>query len=170
VIATQRPSVDVITGLIKANIPSRVAFAVATQVDSRVILDMSGAEKLLGRGDMLYNPIGAMKPVRAQGSFVTDKETERIIKFVKDQAEPEYLEEIVGIKALDMGKGEGGGGGEGEGGRDGLFGEVAKLIVESGQASTSYVQRKFIVTAPEGENKPRKILASREMLKEFGVE
>jgi S-DNA-T family DNA segregation ATPase FtsK/SpoIIIE len=188
VIATQRPSVDVITGLIKANIPSRVAFAVATQVDSRVILDMSGAEKLLGRGDMLYNPIGAMKPTRAQGSFVTDKETERIIKFVKDQAEPEYLEEIVGIKALDIGKGGGEGGGEGEGGRDGLFGDVAKLIVESGQASTSYVQRKFrigynraarlmdemetagIVSAPEGENKPRKILASREMLKEFGVD
>ena len=186
VIATQRPSVDVITGLIKANIPSRIAFAVATQVDSRVILDMCGAEKLLGRGDMLYNPIGAMKPTRVQGSFVTDKETERIIKHVKEQAEPEYLEEIVGIKALEIGKG--GGEGEGEGGRDSLFGEVAALIVESGQASTSYIQRKFrigynraarlmdemeaagIVTAPEGENKPRKILASRETLKSFGIE
>ncbi|MEE8637717.1 MAG: DNA translocase FtsK, partial [Candidatus Margulisiibacteriota bacterium] len=184
VIATQRPSVDVITGLIKANIPSRIAFAVATQVDSRVILDMSGAEKLLGRGDMLYNPIGAMKPTRVQGSFVTDKETERIIKHVKEQAEPEYLEEIVGIKAIELGKGEG----EGEGGRDSLFGEVAALIVESGQASTSYIQRKFrigynraarlmdemesagIVTAPEGENKPRRILASRETLKSFGIE
>jgi len=186
VIATQRPSVDVITGLIKANIPSRIAFAVATQVDSRVILDGSGAEKLLGRGDMLYNPIGAMKPTRVQGSFVTEKETERIIKFVKDQAEPEYLEEIVGIKALEIGKGTGTG--EGEEGRDSLFGEVAMLIVESGQASTSYIQRKFrigynraarlmdemeaagIVTAPEGENKPRKILASRETLKSFGIE
>jgi len=188
VIATQRPSVDVITGLIKANIPSRIAFAVATQIDSRVILDSSGAEKLLGRGDMLYNPIGAMKPTRVQGSFVTDKETERIIKFVKDQAEPEYLEEIVGIKALDLGKGKGEGGeGEGEG-KDSLFNEVATLIVESGQASTSYIQRKFrigynraarlmdemeaagVVTAPEGENKPRKILATRETLKALGEE
>jgi S-DNA-T family DNA segregation ATPase FtsK/SpoIIIE len=186
VIATQRPSVDVITGLIKANIPSRIAFAVATQVDSRVILDGSGAEKLLGRGDMLYNPIGAMKPIRVQGSFVTEKETERIIKFVKDQAEPEYLEEIVGIKALEIGAGTGTG--EGEEGRDSLFGDVAMLIVESGQASTSYIQRKFrigynraarlmdemeaagVVSAPEGENKPRKILASRETLKSFGIE
>ena len=177
VIATQRPSVDVITGLIKANIPSRIAFAVATQVDSRVILDMSGAEKLLGRGDMLYNPIGAMKPIRAQGSFVTDKETEKIIKFVKEQAEPEYLEEIIGIQAIDFGKGEGRR--TKDEGRDALFGEVAQLIIESGQASTSYVQRKFrigynraarlmdemeaagIVSAPEGELKTRRVLASR---------
>ncbi|MDD4179231.1 MAG: DNA translocase FtsK 4TM domain-containing protein [Candidatus Margulisbacteria bacterium] len=181
VIATQRPSVDVITGLIKANIPSRIAFAVATQIDSRVILDSSGAEKLLGRGDMLYNPIGAMKPMRAQGSFVTDKETEKIIKWVKDQAEPEYLEEIVGIKAIEFGKDKGDGERE-TGGRDALFKDVALLIVESGQASTSYVQRKFrigynraarlmdemqeagIVSAPEGELKTRRILASREAL------
>lgn len=177
VIATQRPSVDVITGLIKANIPSRIAFAVATQIDSRVILDSSGAEKLLGRGDMLYNPIGAMKPMRAQGTFVTEKETERIIKFVKDQAEAEYLEEIVDIKPVASSK-TGGNGSD----RDALFGDVAKLIVESGQASTSYVQRKFrigynraarlmdemesagIVSPPEGENKPRRILATRETL------
>jgi S-DNA-T family DNA segregation ATPase FtsK/SpoIIIE len=127
-----------------------------------------------------------MKPTRVQGSFVTEKETERIIKFVKDQAEPEYLEEIVSIKALDVGAGTGGG--EGEEGRDSLFGEVAALIVESGQASTSYIQRKFrigynraarlmdemeaagIVTAPEGENKPRKILATRETLKALNPE
>lgn len=185
VIATQRPSVDVITGLIKANIPSRIAFAVATQIDSRVILDSSGAEKLLGRGDMLYNPIGAMKPTRVQGSFVTDKETEKIIKFVKDQAQPEYLEEIVTIKAIEKGKGAGeGSGGEGEGGKDVLFSDVAKLVVESGQASTSYVQRKFrigynraarlmdeleeagIVSAPEGELKTRRILAGRESLEQ----
>jgi len=188
VIATQRPSVDVITGLIKANIPSRIAFAVATQIDSRVILDGSGAEKLLGRGDMLYNPIGAMKPIRAQGSFVTDKETEKIIKFVKEQAEPEYLEDIVGIKAIDFGRG----GGEGEietgSGRDVLFGDVANLIIESGQASTSYVQRKFrigynraarlmdemeaagIVSKPEGELKTRRVTASREILKTLGIQ
>lgn len=185
VIATQRPSVDVITGLIKANIPSRIAFAVATQIDSRVILDMSGAEKLLGRGDMLYNPIGAMKPTRLQGSFVTDKETERIIKFVKDQAEPEYLEEIVELKEIDLGKGKATGDGSG---RDALFGDVAKLIIESGQASTSYVQRKFrigynraarimdemqetgIVSAPEGELKTRRVTGSRDVLKSLGVE
>jgi S-DNA-T family DNA segregation ATPase FtsK/SpoIIIE len=174
VIATQRPSVDVITGLIKANIPSRIAFAVATQIDSRVILDGSGAEVLLGRGDMLYNPIGAMKPTRAQGSFVTDKETEKIIKHVKAQAEPEYLEEIIGIKPIDFGK-------------DVLFGEVAQLIIESGQASTSYVQRKFrigynraarlmdemqeagLVSAPEGDLKVRRITATRETLKTLGL-
>ncbi|HTY13547.1 MAG TPA: DNA translocase FtsK [Candidatus Omnitrophota bacterium] len=187
VIATQRPSVDVITGLIKANVPSRIAFAVATQIDSRVILDMSGAEKLLGRGDMLYNPIGAMKPVRVQGSFVTDAEQERILKYIKDQAEPEYLEEIAALKLPD---------GETQSldevdatGRDNLFNEAAKLVVESGVASTSYLQRKMrigynraarlmdeiegagIVTKPEGENKPRRILASRETLKSsFGIE
>jgi DNA segregation ATPase FtsK/SpoIIIE, S-DNA-T family len=177
VIATQRPSVDVITGLIKANIPSRIAFAVATQIDSRVILDMSGAEKLLGRGDMLYNPIGAMKPTRAQGSFVTDKEAEKIIKFVKEQAEPEYLEEIASIKAIDFGKDAGSGERETGAGKDVLFADVAALVVESGQASTSYVQRKFrigynraarlmdeleeagIVSKPEGELKTRRVLA-----------
>jgi S-DNA-T family DNA segregation ATPase FtsK/SpoIIIE len=185
VIATQRPSVDVITGLIKANIPSRIAFAVATQVDSRVILDMSGAEKLLGRGDMLYNPVGAMKPVRLQGSFVTDAETERVIKFIKDQAEPEYLEEIASLKlpegdTLSMVETD-------ASGRDVLFTEAVKLIVGSGIASTSYLQRRMrigynraarlmdeieaagVVSKPEGENKPRKILATGENLGNFGV-
>lgn len=184
VIATQRPSVDVITGLIKANIPSRIAFAVATQIDSRVILDASGAEKLLGRGDMLYNPIGAMKPTRLQGAFVTDQETERVIEFVKKQCEPEYIEEIQTIKAIDLERKDGGGEG---GDRDELFIEVAKLIVGSGQASTSYVQRKFrigynraarlmdemeaagVVSAPEGENKPRRILANTESLESLGI-
>jgi len=179
VIATQRPSVDVITGLIKANIPSRIAFAVATQVDSRVILDMSGAEKLLGRGDMLYNPVGAMKPVRLQGSFVTDAETERVIKFIKDQAEPEYLEEIASLKlpegdTLSMVETD-------ASGRDVLFTEAVKLIVESGIASTSYLQRRMrigynraarlmdeieaagVVSKPEGDNKPRKILGNLEV-------
>lgn len=183
IIATQRPSVDVITGLIKANIPSRIAFAVATQIDSRVVLDSSGAEKLLGRGDMLYNPIGAMKPIRVQGCFVTDKETEKIINFVKEQAEPEYLEEIVGIQAVDFGKENKEGEKETGTGQDALFNDVANLILESGQASTSYIQRKFrigynraarlmdemeaagIVSAPEGELKTRRILANREMLK-----
>jgi S-DNA-T family DNA segregation ATPase FtsK/SpoIIIE len=189
VIATQRPSVDVITGLIKANIPSRIAFAVATQIDSRVILDSSGAEKLLGRGDMLYNPIGAMKPTRLQGAFVTDPETERVIDFIKKQCEPEYIEEIQTIKALDLERGPGAGLGAGPGDeKDELFGEVAKLIVNTGQASTSYVQRKFrigynraarlmdemeaagVVSAPEGENKPRRILANIETLGSLGIQ
>ena len=185
VIATQRPSVDVITGLIKANIPSRIAFAVATQIDSRVILDMSGAEKLLGRGDMLYNPVGAMKPVRLQGSFVTDAEAEKVIKFIKAQAEPEYLDEIAALKLPE---------GESQSmvetdasGRDVLFMDAVKLIIESGVASTSYLQRRMrigynraarlmdeieaagVVSKPEGENKPRKILATPDNLANFGV-
>ena len=184
VIATQRPSVDVITGLIKANIPSRIAFAVATQVDSRVILDQGGADKLLGRGDMLYNPVGAMKPIRVQGSFVTDKETERIVDFVKDQASPEYDESIIGIDLSAMeSKGNGG-----NGDKDSLFADAVKVILDSGQASTSHLQRRLrigynraarlmdeieaagLVSKPEGENKPRRITASRDALKSLGIE
>ena len=182
IIATQRPSVDVITGLIKANIPSRISFAVATQVDSRVILDQSGAEKLLGRGDMLYHPVGAMKPVRVQGSFVSDSEAERIINFVKEQASPEYSEEIVELESVSADSGASGGNG-----RDALFGEAAKIIVESRQASTSHLQRRLrigynraarlmdeieaagIVSKPEGDNKPRRILASLDSLRSLGV-
>ena len=181
VIATQRPSVDIITGLIKANIPSRIAFAVATQVDSRVILDQGGADKLLGRGDMLYHPVGAMKSVRLQGSFVTDKETERIVEFIKAQAAPEYVEEIVGIDLFTETK-------AGEGEKDSLFADAVKIIIESGQASTSHLQRRLrigynraarlmdeieaagLVSKPEGENKPRRILATREALKVLGIE
>lgn len=178
VIATQRPSVDVITGLIKANIPSRIAFAVATQIDSRVILDSSGAEKLLGRGDMLYNPIGAMKPTRLQGSFVTDKETEKIVKYVKEQADANYLEEIVNLEVKLDSKGSEGSEGVGGKGGDALFDQAVRLILETGTASTSYLQRKMrigynraarlmdeveaagIVSAPEGDNKARRILAN----------
>jgi S-DNA-T family DNA segregation ATPase FtsK/SpoIIIE len=184
IIATQRPSVDVITGLIKANIPSRISFAVATQIDSRVILDQSGAEKLLGRGDMLYHPVGAMKSTRLQGSFVTDSETEKVINFVKDQAAPEYLDEITELK-LEMASSSSKGGGNG---RDALFAEAAKILIESGQASTSHLQRRLrigynraarlmdeiedagIVSKSEGENKPRRILASRETLRGLGIE
>lgn len=173
VVATQRPSVDVITGLIKANIPSRISFAVATQIDSRVVLDMSGAEKLLGRGDMLYSPIGAMKPTRVQGSYVSDEEIEKIVEFIKDQASPEYSEEILNLKYT---AGDKQGGQAGGGQRDELFGEAARIIIESGQASTSHLQRRMrigynraarlmdeiteagIVSLPDGENKPRKIL------------
>ncbi len=184
VVATQRPSVDVITGLIKANIPSRVSFAVATQIDSRVILDMSGAEKLLGRGDMLYSPIGAMKPTRVQGAFVSDDEIERIVSFIKEQASPEYSEEILNIKV--NGDKPGAPGQQGGPERDELFAEAAKIIIEGGQASTSHLQRRMrigynraarlmdeltdagVVSQPEGENKPRKILKSMSDLASMG--
>jgi len=180
VLATQRPSIDVITGLIKANIPSRIAFAVATQIDSRVILDSSGAEKLLGKGDMLYNPIGAMKPTRLQGSFVSDKETEDIVSHIKKQCKAEYIEEISDIKAMDLAETGQGGGSNAD--RDALFMDVAKLVISSGQASTSYVQRKFrigynraarimdeleeagVVSPPEGEQKTRRVVGGEEKL------
>ncbi len=95
ILATQRPSVDVITGLIKANVPSRIAFAVSSGTDSRTILDANGAEKLLGRGDMLYQPIDQNKPVRIQGSFISDQDVEAVVKFVREQADPDYDEEMV---------------------------------------------------------------------------
>lgn len=183
VLATQRPSVDVITGLIKANIPSRISFAVATQIDSRVVLDMSGAEKLLGRGDMLYSPIGSMKPTRVQGSYVSDEEIERIVNFTKDQASPEYSEEILNLKFREDKTSSNGG----QFTRDELFGEAARIIVEGGQASTSHLQRRMrigynraarlmdeiteagIVSAPDGENRPRRILKSLNDLIAMGL-
>ena len=94
ILATQRPSVNVITGLIKANVPSRISFAVATQIDSRTILDVGGAEKLLGKGDMLFSPIGANKPVRIQGAFISDNEVEHLVDFVKGQGRPSYNDEV----------------------------------------------------------------------------
>ena len=95
VVATQRPSVDVITGLIKANIPSRIAFAVSSQVDSRTILDHPGAERLLGRGDMLFAPVGATRPMRVQGSYISDADSQRLVEFWKAQGRPEYVEDLL---------------------------------------------------------------------------
>jgi DNA segregation ATPase FtsK/SpoIIIE, S-DNA-T family len=141
IIATQRPSTDIITGLIKANIPSRIAFAVGSQVDSRVILDTSGAEKLLGRGDMLYQPVDAGKPTRIQGAFVSDPEVEAVVGFWKSQGGPRYMEEIL----------EEGAGPEWEGGErqerklDPLFARSARAVAAEGAASVSLVQRKFNV-------------------------
>lgn len=148
VIATQRPSVDVITGVIKANIPSRIAFAVSSQIDSRTILDSSGAEKLLGRGDMLFSPIGSSKPTRVQGCFVTDGEVERIVEFIKQSGQQltydeRILEEIDRHAVSDnkkKGSKDDGGGFDEE---DEMLPSAIEIVVESGQASTSMLQRKL---------------------------
>lgn len=182
VIATQRPSVDVITGLIKANISSRIALTVSSQVDSRTILDASGAEKLLGKGDMLYNPIGASKPIRVQGCFITDEEVESLCDFVKNQGESEYDEDIqkeIEAKAVQDKKspfeGE-----EEEENYDPLFEKAAEIVMETGTASTSFLQRKlsvgyargakiidqlqeYGVIGPSEGSKPRQVLMNKQM-------
>ncbi|MDR3540153.1 MAG: DNA translocase FtsK 4TM domain-containing protein [Desulfosporosinus sp.] len=176
IVATQRPSVDVITGLIKANIPSRIAFAVSSQTDSRTILDMNGAEKLLGRGDMLYYPMGASKPMRVQGCYLGDKEVENVVNFLQNQAKPEYQE----IPNLDRGSVKK------EEVEDEHFYEAAKLFIESGSASVSLLQRRLrigytraarlmdfleekgVVGGYEG-SKPREVLMTRGQLElKFG--
>ncbi|MDR6224238.1 FtsK/SpoIIIE family DNA translocase [Desmospora profundinema] len=134
IIATQRPSVDVITGVIKANIPSRIAFGVSSQADSRTILDMGGAEKLLGRGDMLYLPVGASKPIRVQGSYLSDKEVEAVVRFVTDQQEVRYQEEMIP---------EDTGSGSDEEVEDELFPQAVQLVVEAKTASVSLLQRRL---------------------------
>lgn len=140
VVATQRPSVDVITGLIKANIPSRIAFSVMSQMDSRTILDMSGAEKLLGRGDMLYYPVGNPKPVRVQGAFVSDKEVDKIVSYLKISGVPEYNEKVLEIEPLNAKANE-----NENTDVDALFYDAGRLLIESGQASISMLQRRFRV-------------------------
>lgn len=182
VIATQRPSVDVITGLIKSNISSRIALTVSSQVDSRTILDAGGAEKLLGYGDMLYNPIGASKPIRVQGCFISDEEIEELCDFIKKQGESEYDENIqkeIEEKAVKDKKspfeGE-----EEEDNYDPLFEKAAEVVIESGTASTSFLQRKlsvgyargakiidqlqdYGVIGPSEGSKPRKVLMNMQM-------
>jgi S-DNA-T family DNA segregation ATPase FtsK/SpoIIIE len=140
VLATQRPSVNVITGLIKANIPSRIAFSVASQIDSRTILDGAGAEKLLGGGDMLYIPVGSPKPIRLQGCFVSDGEIKRTAEHWRSIARPQYDEEI-----LEEREGFGADGEPGEGERDPLFDEAVKISIQSQQGSASLLQRKLKV-------------------------
>ncbi len=176
IVATQRPSVDVITGLIKANIPSRIAFAVSSQTDSRTIIDMNGAEKLLGRGDMLFYPMGASKPMRVQGCFLADKEVENVVKFLQNQAKPEYQE----IPQVELGSNKG------EETGDELFYQAAQLFAESGNASVSLLQRRLrigytraarlmdlleekgVVGGYEG-SKPREVLMTRGQLdQKFG--
>jgi S-DNA-T family DNA segregation ATPase FtsK/SpoIIIE len=176
IIATQRPSVDIITGSIKINFPSRIAFAVSTQVDSRTILDVNGAEKLLGNGDMLFSPINAPKPIRAQGAFVSEKEIKEIVSFlVKNNLPPDYNENI--IEHLQQKEGEGEGMGDDE--EDELFEDAVDTIITNNQASISILQRKLrigytraarlidlmekrgLVGPYDGRN-PRKILLSKE--------
>ncbi|WP_304459781.1 DNA translocase FtsK, partial [Alicyclobacillus sendaiensis] len=172
IVATQRPSVDVITGLIKANIPSRIAFAVSSMADSRTILDMGGAEKLLGRGDMLYYPVGAAKPTRVQGAYVSEREIERLVEYVKEQQHAVYtmdLESAVDDEPEDEAGPE----------LDSLFMDAVDLVVDMGQASVSLLQRRFrigysraarivdqmeqsgIVGPYEG-SKPREVLITKE--------
>lgn len=185
VIATQRPSVDVITGVIKANIPSRISFAVSSQIDSRTILDMGGAEKLLGRGDMLFYPVGSPKPTRVQGCFVTDTEVENVVEFIKTGSVANYdqtmMEDIEKNAAQVGGKGAGSRGASSESNddTDELMDKAIEAVVEAGQASTSLLQRRIkvgyaraariidemeqrgIVGGFEG-SKPRQVLISKE--------
>ena len=180
VIATQRPSVNVITGVIKANIPSRISFAVSSQIDSRTILDMAGAEKLLGRGDMLFYPLGQPKPLRVQGSFISDKEVDKIVTHIKSLQNAEYDEEI--LQKIDS---------QTEtprpdtGGDDELLPQAIATVLEMGQASASLIQRKFkvgysraarildqmeswgVVSASDGSSKPRQILITRQEWEEL---
>jgi len=143
VVATQRPSVDVITGIIKANIPSRISFAVSSYIDSRTIIDMGGAEKLLGRGDMLYYPMGAAKPQRVQGAYVNDKEVEKVVAFVKQNDEAEYNQDV--IEQIESA-------GERQMANDGrasqadeLLPEAIDMAIEMGQASVAMYQRRLKV-------------------------
>ena len=166
VLATQRPSVEVITGIIKANFPSRIAFQVFSKVDSRTVLDMNGAEALLGRGDMLYLPSGAPKPLRLQGAYVTLEEIERLVDFWKSQGKPHYTADLTSQKSREV---------VSEQSEDELYDEAVQIILRSKQASTSLLQRRLKVgysraarllddmearglIGPADGNKPRKIL------------
>ena len=186
IIATQRPSVDVITGIIKANIPSRIAFAVSSQVDSRTILDQVGAEKLLGKGDMLFYPSGAPKPVRVQGAFVSDEEVEKIVSFVKSNGVATYNEDILdsieNSNKTDKEIADEAAAGDDD--TDPLLMDAIDVVVETGQASTSFIQRRFkvgyaragriidqmeergVISGYQG-SKPRQVLMSMERLQEL---
>jgi S-DNA-T family DNA segregation ATPase FtsK/SpoIIIE len=172
IIATQRPSVDVITGVIKANIPSRIAFSVSSQTDSRTILDMGGAEKLLGRGDMLFLPVGASKPIRVQGAFVSDQEVEAVVNFVISQQKAQYHEEMIPADVDE----------ENDTFDDELYDEAVQLVIEMQSASVSMLQRRFRigynraarlidameargVVGPYEGSKPRAVLVPKESAK-----
>ena len=185
IIATQRPSVDVITGIIKANVPSRIAFSVSSQVDSRTILDQVGAEKLLGKGDMLFYPSGAPKPSRVQGAFVSDDEVEKIVSFVKSNGEATYNEDI--LESIENGNKtdkELAEEAAGDDDTDPFLMDAIDVVVETGQASTSFIQRRFkvgyaragriidqmeergVISGYQG-SKPRQVLMTMERLQEL---
>jgi len=181
VLATQRPSVDVITGVIKANIPSRISFAVSSQVDSRTILDSSGAEKLLGKGDMLFYPVGESKPLRIQGAFISEDEVEKVVSFIKSEEEGiQYKEEIldhINNESPDSKS-------VSEDDADDLLEEAMNIVIESGQASASYIQRRLrigfnraariidqleergVISSKDG-SKPRQVLVPKNQFKEY---
>jgi S-DNA-T family DNA segregation ATPase FtsK/SpoIIIE len=180
IVATQRPSVDVITGVIKANIPSRISFAVSSDTDSRTILDMGGAEKLLGNGDMLYYPVGAAKPVRIQGAYISDEEVTRVTEYIKkqvDEEQLEYDEEILEEdQTVDLSHEE-----------DEYLPEAIKLVVKSQKGSISMIQRKLRVgynraarmidsmekrniVGPANGSQPREVLLTQEEFEELEKE
>jgi S-DNA-T family DNA segregation ATPase FtsK/SpoIIIE len=158
ILATQRPSVDVITGLIKANIPTRIAFQVSSKIDSRTILDQMGAEALLGMGDMLYMPSGTGLPVRVHGAFVSDEEVHRVVNYLKSQGEPDYIEGVLeggSAEGDDSGFGEAGGeGGE----KDPMYDQAVEIVLKDRKASISYVQRKLRI----GYNRAARLLEDME--------
>lgn len=188
IVATQRPSVDVITGLIKANIPSRIAFAVSSQIDSRTILDGAGAEKLLGKGDMLFMPVGASKPTRIQGTYVHDDEIRDVQQFLKNHASAEYDETMIAEmeKCAASEKGSSSGGGDSSDAKDSMFDTAVEAVLDAGTASTSYLQRRcklgyaraarimdemeqqHIIGPSEGA-KPRQVLINRQQWLEMSM-
>ncbi len=185
VIATQRPSVDVITGLIKANVPSRISFAVSSQIDSRTILDASGAEKLLGRGDMLFSPVGSSKPTRLQGAFISDKERERVVDFIKSGHTARYDEDV--LEKIENGKTVNISGNDDDpGDSDELLPRAIEIAVDTGKISASYLQRRLKIgfsraarivdqmeergwIGPQDGSKPREVLISKEDYLEMSI-
>jgi len=160
ILATQRPSVDVITGLIKANIPTRLSFQVSSKIDSRTILDQMGAEALLGMGDMLYLPSGTGFPVRVHGAFVSDDEVHRVVSYLKSQGEPNYIEGILEGGTLDGDGGElpGGEPGAGEGESDAMYDQAVAIVLQHRRASISLVQRHLRI----GYNRAARLLEQME--------
>ena len=189
IVATQRPSTDVITGLIKANIPSRISFAVGSGVDSRTILDQTGAEKLLGKGDMLFLPIGVNSPTRIQGSFITDEEIKKIIDFTVEQQKAQYDESLMNLEAVDHNVSNASGQefGDAANDEDPLYNDIVQFVIESQKASASLLQRRFKlgynraarlidlleergIIGPANGSKPREVLVQLDSNEESGEE
>ena len=157
ILATQRPSVDVITGLIKANIPTRIAFSVGSKIDSRTILDQMGAEALLGMGDMLYMASGTGLPIRVHGAFVSDEEVHRVVSYLKQQGEPDYIEGVLEGGIVDGDADLAGDGSEG-GEKDPMYDQAVEVVLKDRKASISYVQRKLRI----GYNRSARLLEDME--------